>query len=98
MNKKIGSFISCDPEYISKRRSNGDVLLIKLDESEVYFTLDGISADVWEELSGGASIEETEDRIIKKFPNEEKEIRTLMKKLIKDLTKNKIISVSKNKS
>ncbi len=96
MSKVVETFITCDPEFIFKRRSNGDILLLRLDDSEIYFTIDGISTAIWDNLIAGKSIEKSEAELIKKHPKDEKEIKTLMKKFIKDLTKNKIISI-KNK-
>jgi hypothetical protein len=95
MTKAAETFITCDPEFISKRRSNGDILLVRLDDSEVYFTIDGISTDIWESLLAGKSIEKSEAELIKKHPKEGKEIQSLMKKFIKDLVKNKIINIKK---
>ena len=95
MVKKTGSYIICDPDFISKRRANGDVLLVRLDDSEVYFTIDGYSADIWEKLSGGYSIEEAESELIKLHPKDESEIKDLMKSFIQDLLQNKMITLEK---
>ena len=93
MSKTTETLITCDPEFISKRRSNGDILLVRLDDSEIYFTIDGVSTDVWECLLAGKSVEKAEAELIKKNPKEEKEVKSLMKKFIKDLVKNKIINI-----
>ena len=90
------TIIKISSDYISKRRANGDVLLICIDDSELYYTIDGMAADLWEKLAKGVSIEKAQGELIAKFPKEEAEIKKLIKGFIADLTKNKIITKSKN--
>lgn len=92
-----GTYVEVNDEFITKRRANGDILLVKLDESETYFTINGIAADIWEEVSSGHSIETVKSVFAKKHADDAKELELLVDDFIKDLVKNKILKLNKVK-
>lgn len=93
MSRQTGSYIVVDNEIISKRRPNGDILLVRLDDSEFYFTINGIAANAWQKLYDGESVESVEAQIAEENPKNKKEIKDLMEKFIKDLVKQKIMTL-----
>ena len=78
-------------DVIAKRRENGDILLVKLDDNDIYFTINGISVDVWEKLEKGKTLEEIEEALAEKYPNETKAIKTLLKKFTNDLVSKNLL-------
>lgn len=79
-------------DVIAKKRENGDVLLVKLDDSDTYFSINGISCEIWNKIEQGSSTEEIEKYLSTKYKKDQQEAVKLFKKLINDLIKNDLIS------
>jgi hypothetical protein len=91
--KNTQSSLKLNSNFISKRRANGDILLVSLDDSQVYFTIQGLAIEVWDKLNAGNKLEEIEESLCARFPNDKDEMSKLIKSFIKDLKKHEIISI-----
>lgn len=89
------SKFTINDDVIAKKRENGDVILVKLDDNDIYFTINGLSVEVWEKLEKGKSLEEIEVNLTKKYPTDKVKIKKLLIKFVADLTKNKILAIAK---
>ena len=74
-------------DIVCRQNQDGTVVLMKLDESDVFFKIDGIAAQVWNELSTHQSIKQINEKFAAKYPehraNLEKDIRTFVGELLK---------------
>lgn len=83
--------ITLAANFIAKKRSDGNILIVGLDDSEIYFTISGVSVELWEDMMSGKSVNQAQAALIAKYPQHKKEFPDLVENFLKDLKKHKII-------
>ncbi len=78
-------------DVISRRNQDGTVILMKLDESSIFYRIDGIAAEVWSELNKTQSL----GGLIEKFSAKHEGCRDRIEKdipaFVHDLLKRKLV-------
>lgn len=72
-------------EIVSRKNENGSVILMKMDNSDVFFKVDGIAADVYKELEKGQSLSDIFTSLSEKFPGKEDQITNDINSLLKKM-------------
>jgi hypothetical protein len=79
--------------FMAKKRSDGNILIVGLDDSLIYFTISGVSVELWEEMMSGKAVNQALADLIIKYPQHKTEFPVLVKNFLEDLKKHKIISI-----
>ena len=90
---KSDSFISVEPtrglqvskDIIARKNQDGTVIIMKADESSVFYKIDGIAAQVWSCLSQRTTLEELALAIKEKHPKNNLELDVDIPKFVLEL-------------
>lgn len=72
-------------EIVSRKNENGSVILMKMDNSDVFFKIDGIAADIYKNLEKGQTISEIYSNLTEKFPGKEEQITKDINSLVQKM-------------
>lgn len=72
-------------EIVSRKNENGSVILMKMDNSDVFFKIDGIAADIYKNLEKGQKISEIYSDLTEKFPGKEEQITKDINSLVQKM-------------
>ncbi|PIK14024.1 PqqD family protein [Halobacteriovorax sp. JY17] len=77
--------IKFQEEIVSRKNENGSVILMKMDNSDVFFKVDGIAAEIYKELEKGKPLSEIFTSLTEKFPGKEDQITNDINSLLKKM-------------
>ncbi|MCC6277965.1 MAG: PqqD family protein [Oligoflexia bacterium] len=78
---------------ISRTNIDGTVAIMRLDEDQFFYTLDGISADLWNQFNGKANLSSLIKALSKKHPFDQKRMQKDAEKMILQLKKQKLVDL-----
>ncbi len=81
-------------EVLWKKNFDGSIAILKLDETDFYFSLDGIAAEVWAHMDGKKPIAEISAKLIKKYSPPFAKFQADVAKLLDTLVKEQLITFS----
>lgn len=82
-------------DVISRRDTAGNITIMRLDDEEDFFTLDGIAAEMWTLVDGKQSLESIREKLIKKFTPPESLFDRDLTKMLGELAQEKLILLDK---
>ncbi len=81
-------------EVLCRKNPDGGVSILHLGQDDVFYALDGVSAEFWSLLNGRDSIASITDRLKKKYNPPAGQIEKDVKKLVEDLMKEELVSIT----
>lgn len=78
-------------EIVSRNNKDGTVIVMKLDDSNVFFKIDGLAARVWKEIAGKNSLADLKTEILNEYNTDEETLNRDISLLLADLQKNNLI-------
>ena len=81
-------------QVLARTNSDGSVAIIRLDSDRFFFTLDGISAEFWNQIDGKTRAIAIAESMIKKHDLPSARFLKDINKLLSDLLKEKLIQQS----
>lgn len=70
---------------VSRANQDGTVILMKMDEGNTFFKINGVAAEVWKELSSKKDINQIADEMANAYDAPKDKIITDMKNLVETL-------------
>ncbi len=70
---------------VSRANQDGTVILMKMDEGNTFFKIDGVAAEVWKELSNKKNINDITKDLISAYNAPEEKIKTDVKNFVETL-------------
>lgn len=90
----MDSIIEIPSDIISRINQDGTSVLMRMDNADVFYKIDGIASSVWSGIEDGKKLEEIVTEIQKSHQEISKEtILTDVNKFLSDLVKFKLIDV-----
>ncbi len=83
-------------DVVSRKNQDGTVVLMKLDDSNVFFKIDGIAAQVWEELSNKQSVGELVKKFQEKYPKHADKVESDIDSFLRGLVEKSLVMTQKN--
>lgn len=80
-------------EVLARKNLDGTVAIMRLDNDEYFYTLNGIAAEAWALIDGKTELGEIQRKLIEKFNPPMSRFQKDMAKLIADLKKEKLLTV-----
>ncbi|WP_417335318.1 PqqD family protein [Halobacteriovorax marinus] len=74
--------IKFQDEIVSRKNENGTVILMKMDNSDVFFKIDGIAAQIYKDIESGKSLSSIYNSLVEKFPGKEEQIEKDINSLV----------------
>lgn len=81
------------PDVLVRNNPDGSVLIMKLDMSRYFFSLDGIGAEVWKMINNKNSLADIEKKMIQKFDPPVARFRKDLQDLLRKLVRDRLISI-----
>lgn len=79
-------------DIISRTNQDGTCVLMRMDDSSVFFKIDGVAAEVWQSISKGQSASEILDQLAQKHSVEKSVIENDTKSFIQEVLDKKFIT------
>lgn len=54
-------------DVVTRKSNDGSVVVMKLDNSNYFYKITGIAAEIWSEVDGGKPLSEVRDTILKRY-------------------------------
>ena len=78
---------------LSRTNADGSVAIIRLDSDQYFFTLDGVSAELWNAINGKSNVAKIVEKMIDKHDLPAARFTKDVRKLISDLKKEGLIQI-----
>jgi hypothetical protein len=76
---------------VSRTNQDGTVIIMKMDEGNTFFKINGVAAEVWKELSTKKNINEITAEIVNSYNASEETIETDIKNFVETLLSKELI-------
>jgi hypothetical protein len=76
---------------VSRTNQDGTVIIMKMDEGNTFFKINGVAAEVWKELSTKKNINQIAAEIVNTYDASEKTIETDIKNFVETLLSKELI-------
>lgn len=84
--------IEIDKDIVSRKNDDGTTILMKMDDSETFYKIDGVAAEVWNKLSDGMALASVVNEIVEKYDTETSVVEADIQNLVIDLEKFQLIN------
>jgi hypothetical protein len=74
-----------------RKNSNGTVLIMKLDDEDFFFKIDGLAAEIWLKIDGKTALSKIRSQILSQFKAPEARFDRDLNKFMSQLKKEKLI-------
>lgn len=76
---------------VSRANQDGTVILMKMDDSNTFFKINGVAAEVWRELTSKKHINEITSEVISTYNAPEEKIKSDIKNFVDTLLEKELI-------
>ena len=74
MNQFENRDVKFQEDIVSRKNENGSIILMKMDDSDVFFRVDGIAADIYKGIEGGKKLTEVYSDLCNRFPENKEQL------------------------
>lgn len=93
MGFNFGQKVTRKPDVLSRFRSDGVVVIVKIDCDSHFFQLDEVAAEFWAEIDGRKSVDQISKILEQRHKTAKNLIRKEIPKLLQDLVKNELVEI-----
>lgn len=86
--------LEIDKDLVSRKNDDGTTILMKMDDSETFYKIDGVAAEVWNELSAGKSVKSVIEEVANTYETDPSTVENDVKNLLTDLEKFNLIKLN----
>jgi hypothetical protein len=84
--------ISLKDDLVARNNDDGSVVIMRMDESSLFYKIDGIAADVWKGLNKNQNLKEIFAIIKTQYEVEDKQLMSDISNFIQDLESRELIN------
>jgi hypothetical protein len=93
MSDILSKEVKASPDLVTRNNQDGTIILMKLDESNVFFKIEGVAAEVWKGISLGEKPLPIIQRLLTEYEVSEDNLRGDVTNLLHELQKRDLIQV-----
>lgn len=79
--------LNLSDEVVTRKNSDGSIILMKMDDGDIFYKMEGVSSEVYKRLEAGKSLFDISNEILAEYEVDEKTLMNDLSKLIGDLSK-----------
>lgn len=79
--------LNLSDEVVTRKNSDGSIILMKMDDGDIFYKMEGVSSEVYKRLEAGKSLFDISTEILAEYEVDEKTLMNDLSKLIGDLSK-----------
>lgn len=88
LNKKYTK----NDEIIARKNPNGSVVLMKMDDSEIFYKIEGVAAELWKGLEEGQTPNEVMEVLLEEFDCTREQLEADATSFIEELVSKEMLS------
>jgi hypothetical protein len=85
--------ITLDPELVCRENQDGTVIVMKVDDSDNFFKIDGVAALIWNQLNNHKSLNEAYQSILEQYDVEASKLESDIQHFIETLSSKELITL-----
>jgi hypothetical protein len=78
-------------EVVSRNNQDGTVVLMKMDDSEIFYKIEGVAAEVWKEINSGKKLLDIKTQILSDFDVDKDILENDISTFVNDLIDKNIV-------
>jgi hypothetical protein len=78
-------------EVVSRNNQDGTVVLMKMDDSEIFYKIEGVAAEVWKEINSGKKLLDIKTQILCDFDVDKDILENDISTFVNDLIDKNIV-------
>lgn len=86
--------ISLNDDLVARNNDDGTIVVMRMDESNVFFKIDGVAAKVWTGLKGNQNLKEIFASLKSEYDVSDETLLTDIEKFISDLQSRDLVTIS----
>jgi hypothetical protein len=83
--------VEIDKDLVSRKNDDGSTILMKMDDSETFYKIEGVAAEVWNKLSDGMELQNVVEEIVEKYDTDPSTVEADINTLLNDLQNFKLL-------
>ena len=93
-NTILDKSVTVQPDLVARNNDDGTIVVMRMDESNVFFKIDGVAALVWKGLNRGQPLKDIFADLKTKFDVEEGTLLNDVESFLQDLQKRELIELN----
>lgn len=86
--------VKLTPDLVARNNDDGTIVVMRMDESNLFFKIDGVAAEVWKGLNANKGLQEIFDEIKGSYDVTDDQLKGDMEKFLNDLKGRDLIELS----
>ena len=86
--------VKLTPDLVARNNDDGTIVVMRMDESNLFFKIDGVAAEVWKGLNANKGLQEIFDEIKGSYDVTDEQLKGDMEKFLNDLKGRDLIELS----
>jgi|GEM_PF-543898 len=86
--------VSLNDDLVARNNDDGTIVVMRMDESNIFFKIDGVAAKVWTGLKGKQNLKEIFVGLKSEYDVSDETLMTDIEKFISDLQSRNLITIS----
>lgn len=92
MNVDFNKTYTLSDEIVTRNNKDGTVVLMRMDDSEVFYKINGVAAQVWKEIEAGKTPEAIIPELVEEYDCTEEQLKGDTEKFLVNLLEKEILS------
>lgn len=93
-NALLSKQVTITPDLVARNNDDGTIVVMRMDESNLFFKIDGVAAEVWKGLNAKKGLQEIFDEIKNSYDVSDDQLIGDMEKFLNDLKGRDLIELS----
>jgi hypothetical protein len=86
--------VKITPDLVARNNDDGTIVVMRMDESNLFFKIDGVAAEVWRGLNANKNLEEIFNEIKSSYDVSDDQLKGDIEKFLTDLKGRDLIELS----
>ncbi len=94
MSSLLNRKVTVKPDLVARNNDDGTIVVMKMDESNLFFKIDGVAADVWKGLNDNKDLNQIFSEIQNSYDVSEEDLKKDVESFLNDLKGRDLIELN----
>lgn len=86
--------VTVTPDLVARNNDDGTIVVMRMDESNLFFKIDGVAAEVWKGINANKGLQDIFNEIKSSYDVTDEQLQSDMEKFLSDLKCRDLITLS----
>lgn len=86
--------VTVTPDLVARNNDDGTIVVMRMDESNLFFKIDGVAAEVWKGINANKGLEDIFNEIKSSYDVTDEQLQSDMENFLSDLKGRDLITLS----